>query len=201
MTITFVRHAEVQEEYIGKYNGHIDIPLSQKGKEQAKLVAKRLNSTAFDAVYCSDLLRTRETLEAFDLQQAVIFSDKLREKSWGKHEGKSFEEIEASGIKYENFTQWIQALDGEKIEDFIARVQNYFEETIFKSQAKNVLIITHSGVIKIFYHLFESMSLEDAFAQKLSYTDSVVLRYNTASQQRNNQYGKSKLLFRTRTYK
>jgi len=34
--ITLVRHSEVIKEYQGKYNGHIDISLSEKGKRDAK---------------------------------------------------------------------------------------------------------------------------------------------------------------------
>ncbi len=175
MKITFIRHAEVIEEYQGRYNGHIDIPLSQNGKKQAQELAKSLQDKKFDKIYCSDLLRTRETLEAFKLNQETIFSDKLREKSWGVHEGKSFEEILNQGIEYHNFEQWLNQLDGEEISSYILRVKNYFNEVILQDKSKNILIVTHSGFIKTLISLVEHISLEKAFSIPLPYSSSTLL--------------------------
>jgi len=175
MTLTLVRHAEVQSEFLGKYNGHIDIPLSKHGKNQAKELAKKLDTLAFDKVYSSDLLRCKETLEAFELENDVIYTSALREKSWGKHEGKSFAEIESSGIKYENFSQWIEALDGERVEDFVKRVEYFFYDIVLKQKSEHILVVTHSGVIKTFLSIHSKISLEEAFSQKLDYAEFIKL--------------------------
>lgn len=175
MKITFVRHAEVIKEYQGKYNGHLDMPLSENGKLQAKALAKELFQEDFDKVYCSDLLRTRETLEAFSSLQTPIFTNRLREKSWGIHEGKSFEEIEQSGIYYENFEQWIHALDGENIDNYTRRLKDYFETVLLKETSQNILVVSHSGAIKSLYSLVKKCSLEEAFSLSLPYASFVVL--------------------------
>ena len=169
MPITLVRHAEVIEEYRGKYNGHIDIPLSENGKEQAKELAQKLQDEKYDKVYCSDLLRARQTLEAFSLHVEPIFTEKLREKSWGIHEGKSFEEISQMGIEYENFEQWIRALDGEDIDSYKQNIKEFFYNIVFKDEAQNTLIITHSGVIKTILGILNSYSLEESFSLKIPY--------------------------------
>ena len=173
MILTLVRHGEVLKEYQGKYNGHLDIPLSEKGKEQAKELAQTLQASEFDLIYCSSLLRARETIAAFDVKP--IFSEKLREKSWGKHEGKGFSEIEAEGIHYENFEQWINALDGEDMHKYIADLREYFYETILKQDAHNILIVTHAGVIKTLLHIVYNISLEEAFAKELPYASYITL--------------------------
>ncbi|MBC8237486.1 MAG: histidine phosphatase family protein [Helicobacteraceae bacterium] len=175
MILTLVRHAQVIEEYQGRYNGHLDIELSVNGKLQAKKVAKKLQNIEFDKVYCSDLIRCRQTLSAFNLQTNIIYTHRLREKSWGRHEGKSFEEIEAQGIKYENFQQWINALDGENTQEYISKLKEYFNETIFKEDSNNILIVTHSGVIKTLLHLTENILLEEAFATILPYSSYITL--------------------------
>ncbi len=176
MRVTLVRHAEVIEEYKGKYNGYIDISLSKNGRNQAKELAQKLQNVKFDKIYCSDLLRAKETLEAFEYEIEPIFSSKLREKSWGRHEGKSFTEIESEGILYENFEQWINALDGEDVESYKTRVEKYFYETIFKSEADEILIVTHAGVIKTLLSRVENISLQEAFGIKLSYSSYVTLQ-------------------------
>ena len=175
MTLTLVRHGEVIEPYQGKYNGHIDIGLSKNGTKQAKKVAKQLSSIKFDKIYCSDLRRAKETLSTFKYAQEVIYTPRLREKSWGRHEGKSFEEIEADGLKYENFLQWVNALDGENMQEYIESIDNYFKETIFKQNAQNILIVTHAGVIKTLLHLTRNISLEEAFSTPLPYSSYIKL--------------------------
>ena len=180
MKITLVRHAEVRESYLGKYNGHIDIPLSNNGKLQAIKLAKELENENFDAIYCSDLLRAKETLKAFKLDVTPIFTSRLREKSWGIHEGKSFQEIVDSGIEYKNFQQWIGSLDGESIEIYTKNVKNYFQNILLQGNAKNVLIVTHSGFIKTLHSLRYECSLEKAFAIKLPYASYIKFSYNSS---------------------
>ncbi len=175
MKITLVRHAEVAEEYQGRYNGHIDISLSKKGKEDAKGLAKKLKHIAFDKVYCSDLLRAKETLSAFNVDKEIIYTERLREKSWGRHEGKSFHEIVESGIEYKNFEQWINALGGEDIENYTQRLKEYFYETILKQNVENILIVTHSGVIKTLLSIIKNISLEEAFSTELPYSSFITL--------------------------
>jgi len=173
MKITLVRHAEVIEEYIGKYNGHIDIPISENGKQQAKELAEKLSHIKFDKIYCSDLLRAKQTLEQFKLNQEVIYSDQLREKSWGKDEGKSFDDIIADGREYKNFEQWIDVLDGESITDYKNKIENYFNNIIFKNKKNNILVITHSGVIKTLLSVLNNSSLEESFKISLPYANSI----------------------------
>ncbi len=180
MRVTLVRHAEVIEEYIGRYNGHLDIPLSTDGKSQAKELALKLKSRKFDKIYCSDLIRAKETLAQFEYRVEPIFSDKLREKSWGEHEGKSFEEIESEGVLYENFEQWIEALDGEDVENYIARVKKYFYETIFKDSEREILVVTHSGVIKTLISIVDNISLEKAFCTTLPYSALITLEVSSS---------------------
>ncbi len=172
MKITLLRHAEVLEEYQGKYNGHIDIPLSQNGRGQAAKLALEFSGEVFDKIYCSDLIRAKETLQLLELKLEPIYSQNLREKSWGVHEGKSFDEIQAMGIKYENFEQWIGALDGEDMQEYIQNINNYFQEVIFKQKCEHILVVTHSGVIKVLLSILNNYSVEQAFSIKLPYASS-----------------------------
>ena len=179
MKITLVRHAEVDEKYHKKYNGHIDIGLSNKGKAQAKELGKYFYHKEFDLVYCSDLKRAKETISTFKQAKNVIYTSKLREKSWGKHEGLSFDEIIAQNeIKYENFEQWINALDGEPYTEYKQRVATFFFKFLPTQNAKNILIVTHAGVIRLFMALVKNLSIEDAFCIDLPYSAYVIYDTN-----------------------
>ena len=180
MRLTLVRHAEVEEAYIGCYNGHLDIGLSSKGYADAKELDKEFESSDFDAVFCSDLIRTKETLKQFIDRDDVIYTSKLREKSWGKHEGLNFKTIIAqSEIEYLNFEQWLNALDGESIQEYTSRVKRFLFEYLPSLKKENILLVTHSGVIKTFISSIKNISLEEAFSISIPYSSFVVYNSET----------------------
>lgn len=173
MRITLVRHAEVEEKYKNKYNGHNDIGLSSRGVCQAKELCKNLNNLEFDTVFCSDLKRAKETIK--DLDKEIIYTTKLREKSWGRHEGLSFDEIiTLDEISYINFLQWINDLDGEDYISYIARIKEFFFTFLPSLNKDNILIITHAGVIRTLLSIIKNISLEDAFSIKIDYGELIV---------------------------
>lgn len=180
MKITLIRHGEVDEAYHKCYNGHIDISLSDKGKEEAKTLADHFKNNTFDAVFCSDLKRCRQTLSAFDLNITPVFTRALREKSWGRHEGKNFDQIiDEEAFGYENFEQWINALDGEEYASYIKRIEGFFKGFLPANPYEEVLVMTHAGVIRVLMHLLEGITLEEAFCQPFAYADFITLDTET----------------------
>ena len=170
MRLTLVRHGEVEERYLGCYNGHIDIGLSPRGEREAKALAAHFKGRTFDAVYCSDLLRARGTLDAFKLNVTPHFSDALREKSWGRHEGMNYGDIcMREKIVFTHFEEWISFLDGETHDDFAERVRRFFLEELAVEPHDEVLVMTHAGVIRTLYAMTQSLSLEAAFSLPFPY--------------------------------
>jgi alpha-ribazole phosphatase/probable phosphoglycerate mutase len=182
MKITLIRHAEVQEKYKNKYNGHINIGLSKRGEAQAKELAKHFLEKEFDRVYSSDLKRAIDTLKEFKQSKNAIYTSKLREKSWGEYEGLGFDEIISQGkIKYETFTQWIEALGGEPYKDYIDRINEFFFKDLASLDVENILIITHSGVIKTLISIVKNLSLEEAFGINVPYSGYIEFDTNSMS--------------------
>ena len=174
MKLTLVRHAEVDEEYHHCYNGHNEIGLSELGHNQAKNVCKKLDVLKFDEVFCSDTFRAKETIKHSLHVEQTKFTDKLREKSWGRHEGMRYDEIVAGeNIKYENFVQWISFLDGEDYEEYIKRINEFFFEFLPSLEKENILIITHAGVIRIFYSILHNIELEKAFSIRVNHGELI----------------------------
>lgn len=175
MRVVLVRHGEVEERYLKCYNGHNDIALSKKGKEESRALAEKLKNENFDAIYCSDLRRTRETLEAFAHAKNVVYTEALREKSWGKHEGLTFDAIIAQGeLTYTDFLGWIEGLDGEPYEEYLQRIEQFFLEFLPAQNHENILIITHAGVIRSLVHIVQKIPLEEAFGIAIPYSAAVV---------------------------
>lgn len=174
MRLTLVRHAEVDEKYQGCYNGHNNIGLSNEGHSQAKKLCKKLDLLKFDAIFCSDTFRAKETIKHYTCKENIEYTKALREKSWGRHEGMSFDEITSQeDIKYENFLQWINALDGEDYQLFIQRIEKFFFEFLPSLEKENILILTHAGVIRVLLSIVHKIPLEDAFSVKISHGELI----------------------------
>ena len=174
MKLTLVRHAEVDEAYHACYNGHNEIGLSKVGETQAKEMCEILDFLKFDTIFCSDTYRAKQSIKHSLHVEGIIYTDKLREKSWGKHEGMKFDDIIAQNeIKYENFLQWINALDGEDYEEYIERVRVFFLEYLPSLQKQNILVITHAGVIRVFLSIIHKISLEGAFSIKVQHAKPI----------------------------
>ncbi len=88
-----VRHGETEWNVVGRIQGHSDIPLSRKGREQAHTVARRLAAAPLDVVYCSDLSRASETARIIlgDRDIPLHATAELRERDYGVFEGLTVE--------------------------------------------------------------------------------------------------------------
>src|SRR3989339_1397072 len=89
-----VRHGETEWNVQKIIQGHKDIPLNQKGEKQARRLAKKLVKIKFGVVFSSDLLRAKRTAEIVVLEKkiAVKTTKTLRERHFGRFEGKSWKE-------------------------------------------------------------------------------------------------------------
>lgn len=91
--LLLVRHGQSTWNAEGRWQGHADPPLSETGLRQARAAAPAL--AGIDAVWCSDLVRARQTAEACAPPKTVVDEDpRLRERDVGSWTGLTREEIE-----------------------------------------------------------------------------------------------------------
>ncbi len=94
--IILVRHGETNWNKEGRFQGQIDIPLNQNGKDQAQKASEFLKNINFNKVYSSSMNRPYETAEIIikNYKKLKIEKvDKLVEISHGLWEGKLEKEI------------------------------------------------------------------------------------------------------------
>jgi phosphoserine phosphatase len=96
MKILLARHGETPWNAEGRYQGQIDIPLSDNGVRQAKLLGARLIDVPITKAIASPLVRAKATVE-FALGKERIpmlqFDDGLKEIAHGDWEGLLASEI------------------------------------------------------------------------------------------------------------
>lgn len=152
MQLYLVRHGETDWNILGKYQGWIDIPLNDKGLQQAQALKKAFASKTIHAIYCSDSTRAIQT--ASPIQEVTHISlavdKRLREIHVGYYEGLTYEEIQK---KYPNHPsdrlRSAQVPGGESFKEVRARVETLLKEIWQKYPIDAVIVIvTHGGVIR-----------------------------------------------------
>jgi len=147
MDIIFVRHGSTEENRKKVY-GSSDIHLSEKGKTEVLNIKNSVNNMSFGKVYISPLKRTMETSKILGVKG--IHDDRIKEINFSIFGGKTYEEIKK--IYPEEVSLWTKDYinyripGGESLKDIYERTKDFLENII--SENKNVLVITHEGVIR-----------------------------------------------------
>lgn len=163
----FIRH--------GRQNSglcNVNVPLDEAGVRQANLVAKRLRLYDIDKLYCSNLIRAKETADIVgeELGLLPIVEEDFREISFGDMEGLDDIQIkEKFGdflIERAKAKEDLPNPGGESGEDVFNRampiVRRIIEEAELDNK-KNIAIVSHGGLIRSVV----AGVLEAPFAKKL----------------------------------
>ncbi|HWA97325.1 MAG TPA: histidine phosphatase family protein [Pirellulales bacterium] len=89
------RHGETTWSASGQHTGLTDLPLTDRGRENAKALGARLQGQAFAHVFCSPLRRARETCDLAGFGDRAELDADLVEWNYGDYEGKTTAEIRA----------------------------------------------------------------------------------------------------------
>ena len=154
--IILVRHGETDWNKEGRFQGQIDIPLNETGKNQAQKASNFLKSIDFNKAYSSSMSRPLETAKIIlgkKSNLSILKIDELSEISHGLWEGKLEKEIKTTWP--EMLDKWHQEPEnvimpeGESIEDVSKRSLNAWKN-ICKNQNKNdiTLVVAHDAVNK-----------------------------------------------------
>ena len=154
--IILVRHGETDWNREGRFQGQIDIPLNERGKEQAKKASEYLEEIKFTKAFSSSMQRPYETAQIILTKQNKIPINKIEnlvEISHGLWEGKLEEEIKKGWPKMlENWHSKPESVimpEGESIKQVSDRAISAWND-ICESQENNdtTLIVAHDAVNK-----------------------------------------------------
>lgn len=159
-TLYLIRHGETTWNVEGRYQGHLDPPLTERGRQQAETTAVHLAAIDFAAIYSSDLARAYQTALPLAAKTGLpVHCDvRLREIDQGDWHGVLIGDIRA---------QWSQSLygweadpwrhcppGGERLEQLQTRVYAAIDEMVTRYPQGIVAVFSHKlpiALLKIRY--------------------------------------------------
>lgn len=153
--IYLVRHGQVEGHEEKRYNGQVNVPLTQLGCEQSDRVCDYLANLSLDAVYSSDLDRSHHCAEliAFAHDLTVNSEESLRELNIGDWEGRTWAELrEAYPDDWQARLQDLvnfQVPGGESLQGAANRIRPTVQRIIKNHPDSEVALVAHGGANRI----------------------------------------------------
>lgn len=147
--IFLLRHAHSVANARGILAGRIpQMPLSQIGVEQRVRLEQRLAGAKFDQIISSPIQRCIETVQIFNGQLEVI--DDFQEVDYGDWSGRKLSSLMRNKAWQEVYKSpaSIRFPNGETLPEVQTRAIKGLD-LYLKPKAKNILISTHSDVVKV----------------------------------------------------
>lgn len=183
--VYIIRHAESEGNLYRRIHGHYDGLVTEMGKKQIEALKKRFENVQIDAVYSSDLFRTRATAAAIYVpkQLKLNTTPELREVSMGVWEDMCWADVERDTPEdYRNYNKAPHKWNVSGCENFYRlseRITGAVKAIAEKHDGETVAIFTHGGAIRAL--LCTVMKLPPEEISRVFYCDNTavsLLTYN-----------------------
>lgn len=143
--LVLVRHGETEWSRTGRHTGRTDVPLTDRGRDQAKELGRALRGRVFSRILSSPLGRAVETCRLAGFADRVELVDDLREWDYGAYEGRTRVEIAA---EVPGWTVWTHPIvDGERLADVARRADRLIAALLPSGGA--ILVFSHGHILRV----------------------------------------------------
>ena len=147
--LLLVRHGQSEWNAMGRWQGKANPPLTDLGKEQALIAAKKLPD--FSILASSDLVRARETAEIFAKahdkdSNDILIEPQVQERDAGEFSGLTRDEIDKKFPGYLAQNRWPSGWEPDDV--LIKRLRKGLGRIIASStESDSIVVVTHGGCI------------------------------------------------------
>jgi broad specificity phosphatase PhoE len=117
--VYLARHGDTAWTVLGRHTGLIDLPLNERGEQNARRLGKRLKGLTFVRVFTSPLQRASRTCELAGFSAVANVDHDLVEWNYGAYDGKTNSEIHEKRPGWELFRDGCPG--GESVADVAER--------------------------------------------------------------------------------
>lgn len=162
-TIHFIRHGQSTWNAEVRIQGSSNPPLSELGRSQASAVAGKLPQ--FNSLYCSDLIRTRQTIELIldGKTENVQYQSQLREIHLGPWEGVLLADAVAQHPEatdaFRNRPDEFELEGAETLSALQKRATDAVTTIVDACPDQTVLIVSHGAFIKALLIDYENIPM------------------------------------------
>ena len=175
--IYLARHGETQWSLSGQHTGLTDLPLTERGEENARALRKRLSGLNFGKVFTSPLQRATRTCELAGFGAAAEIDRNLLEWDYGKYEGLTTAQIHAGCPDWQLFRDGCPG--GESPEQVGARAEAMVDRV--RHLGTNALLFSSGHFLRVFAARWLALEpvagkyflLSTASVSALSYEDNL----------------------------
>jgi broad specificity phosphatase PhoE len=153
-SLLLVRHAETIWNATGRWQGHGDPPLSERGVAQANALAQELAREAIDVIIASDLRRAAETAAILGRARGLrpLLNPRLRELDLGDWEGLTRDQIACTAgdvlRRFDAGDLDVRPGGGESLREIDQRARSAVRELVDAHPDRRLVVVTHLGVIR-----------------------------------------------------
>ena len=147
--LLLVRHGQSEWNAMGRWQGKANPPLTDLGKEQALIAAKKLPD--FSILASSDLVRARETAEIFAKahdkdSNDILIEPQVQERDAGEFSGLTRDEIDKKFPGYLAQNRWPSGWEPDDV--LIKRLREGLGRiTASSTESDSIVVVTHGGCI------------------------------------------------------
>lgn len=191
-TLILTRHGESEFNAKSLWTGTWDIPLTDKGRTQARQMGEALSDFQPNVGFASALIRAQDTLQSIlavnHWDVPVHHSHLLNERDYGELTGLNKWDVEA---KYgaEQFSKWRRGWDepvpgGETLKDVYQRALPYFEEHILPllKTGQTVILTAHGNTLRALIKHFDSIADDNVDHLEVSFGQLVIYQFDENGQ-------------------
>ena len=177
--IFLIRHAEAEGNVYRRAHGHFDGQITDRGYVQIERLKERFSGEKVDAVYSSDLTRTRVTASSIyePRNLPLSISDKLREVDMGSWEDTAWGDLEYNDpVMSAHFGRdpalW-SVSGSESYENVYTRMTDFIMETARNHDGETIALFSHGFAIRSFFCAL--MGVESHESHKVPYCDNTAV--------------------------
>ncbi len=156
LNVYFIRHGQSESNLNATFSGNTDVPLTDKGRDDARHAGELLKGIEFQKIYVSNLSRAQETMRLAIPGAVGVVDERLQETNVGflaGHLRSEMMEKYGDALQEAFRTRCFGSYGGEQQSEHMARVKAFRDMLEAENIDGNVAVFAHDGTIRNFFQL------------------------------------------------